>query len=173
MIMSREQGILEYIESNYDESIRIFTNLIESNDDIYINLCNRSACYIKLRKYKEALDDCKQVLKYNQTWAKAWGRLGASLYGLSQYNNAKKAYIKASELEPTNQIYKNMISIISSNDMITSIISSNEMKDILNDNSFKMKVLSYSSNPFGALKDKDIMNKINNILDKLKFINNF
>lgn len=170
--MSKIQAITLYETNQYNDAIEIFSKLVENKDEYYINLCNRAACYIKQGKYREALDDSKEVVRNNPKWAKAWGRLAASLYGLSQYDNALKSYKKALELEPTNTIYKNMIDKLSTNTIVSSIISSNDMKELLNDNNFKLKVLSYSGNPLGVLKDKEIMNKLNIVLEKLEFIKN-
>ena len=177
-------AICMYNKGRYNDAAIIFSNLLISNElDRNVTLCNRSACYIKLGKYKEALEDLKEVLRNNPNWAKAWGRLGASLYGLSQYDKSLKAYNKAYELEKDNNIatiYKNMIEIIEDktnkgdfNSILTSILSNKDVMNTINDNNFKTKVLSYSNNPFGLLKDKEVMGLLNNVLSKLDIINNF
>jgi hypothetical protein len=44
------------------------------------------------------------VLRLRPGWVKGQARLGAALYGLQQYSEAKEAYQKAMELEPDDQV---------------------------------------------------------------------
>ena len=69
------------------------------------------SCGIKTKGFNLALKDCIRVTKLKPDWGKAWGRLGASLYGLEKYNDAMTAYVKANELDP-NDIYTKMIDTI-------------------------------------------------------------
>ena len=67
-----------------------------------------------MENYEKSLEDIIETVRIKPNWGKAWGRLGASLYGLGRFEEAITAYKKAQELEPSS-IYENMIYEIKSN----------------------------------------------------------
>lgn len=179
---TKEDANKLFKEGKYNESIEVYTLLLETNEDEISLLANRSAAYIKTKGFNLALKDCIRVTKLKPDWGKAWGRLGASLYGLEKYNDAMTAYVKANELDP-NDIYTNMIDTIKGktkietkelnpnniiNNMLDSLISNPNIMDKLNNKEFRDKVLSLQSNPFDALKDNDIMDVMKEMMSKIK-----
>jgi small glutamine-rich tetratricopeptide repeat-containing protein alpha len=174
---TKEDANKFFKEGKYNEAITIYTHLLESNEDDISLLSNRSAAYIKTHGFNLALKDCIRVTKLKPDWGKAWGRLGASLYGLEKYNDAMTSYIKANELEP-NEIYTNMMEHIQNklNDtvptnfmnMFDSLLLDQNIINKLNNKEFQDKVLSLQSNPLAALKDNDIMDVVKEMVSKLK-----
>ena len=153
-------------------------------------LSNRSATYIKLEKWTEALNDAVASTKLKPDWGKAWGRLGAALYGQNKLDEAFVAYNKANELEPSNiyvemieEIKQNIIEIknnLISNDtihnasmenlfstMFDSVISNPKIMEKLTNPVFQGKILSMQSNPLEALNDKEVMSIMSEMMKNL------
>jgi len=132
--------------------------------DKSILLCNRAACYIKMDNYEKSLEDIIEVVRIKPNWGKAWGRLGASLYGLGRFEKAMTAYKKAQELEPSS-IYENMIYEIESNKFSISIdMLANDKLISKIDNKHFQKLLT---DPIQVLKDKELVDMIANILNNI------
>ena len=180
-----------YVEYKYNEAIDIYSQLLEWEPENYMILSNRSATYIKLEKWTEALNDAVASTKLNPDWGKAWGRLGAALYGQNKLDEAFVAYNKANELEPSNiyvemikEIKQNMINIknnLFSNDqkvqnpsmenlfstMFDSVISNPKIMEKLTNPVFQGKILSMQSNPLEALNDKEVMSIMSEMMKNL------
>jgi stress-induced-phosphoprotein 1 len=154
-------------------------------------LSNRSAAYIKLERWNDALNDAVLSTKLKPDWGKAWGRLGAALYGHDKLDEALVAYNKANELEPSN-IYVEMIEEIKQNiinikndlflnetkiqnpsmenlfsTMFDSVISNPKIMEKLTNPEFQSKILTLQSNPLQALKDKEVMNIMSEMMKNL------
>ena len=95
-------------QAQYDDAIKIYTTLLEEDNDNSKILSNRCLSYIKLGNYKLSLSDAISVVRLEPESAKGWGRLGASLYGVNKFEEAITAYSKAYELEPL-EIYSQMV----------------------------------------------------------------
>jgi stress-induced-phosphoprotein 1 len=180
-----------YTEGKYNEAVEIYSQLLEWEPENYMVLSNRSAAYIKLEKWSEALNDAVMSTKLKPDWGKAWGRLGAALYGQDKLDEALVAYNKANELEPSNiyvemidEIKLNMINIKNKlflNDpkaqnpsmenlfstMFDSVISNPKIMEKLTNPEFQNKVLTMQSNPLQALKDQEVMNIMSEMMKKL------
>jgi len=197
--MYTDQAASLFYSGKYNESIETYTKLIEDSDNnnIIKLLSNRCACYLKLEKYEDATKDAVQALKLEQTNAKLWGRLGASLYGSNNLEESLSAYKKAYELDNKN-IYKAMISEIemklekikdlltecsyedlaldeSNSDqnnlmskMFSSVLTNQSIVDKLSNPEFQSKLLAMQDNPFEALNDKDIMSVMSEMMKGLK-----
>ena len=180
-----------YTEGKYNEAVNIYSQLLEWEPENYMVLSNRSAAYIKLEKWNEALNDAVTSTKLKPDWGKAWGRLGAALYGQDKLDEALVAYNKANELEPSN-IYVEMIDEIKQNiiniknklflnesktqnpsmenlfsTMFDSVISNPKIMEKLTNPEFQNKVLTMQSNPLQALKDQEVMNIMSEMMKKL------
>ena len=187
----KEKANEYYVEYKYNEAVDIYSQLLEWEPENYMVLSNRSAAYIKLEKWNEALNDAVMSTKLKPDWGKAWGRLGAALYGQDKLDEALVAYNKANELEPSNiyvemieEIKQNMINIknnLFSNDpkaqnpsmenlfstMFDSVISNPKIMEKLTNPEFQNKVLTMQSNPLQALKDQEVMNIMSEMMKKL------
>lgn len=178
-----------YNNKSYQKCIKLY-KIISLNDnyknncDIYINM---SICYLKLKQYADAKE---YILLYinnsNINEHQSWGILGASLYGLKKIKESLNAYNKAYELKK-KKIYNIMINKINIqlcvddrntlnnifnknpqiNNLFNSLITDNKMLDKINDVEFQNKLMELQTNPLNALKDPEIMNIMNSIINKL------
>lgn len=65
---------LEYLDKELDETAEIKSILFS----------NRGACYVMLKQYQKAIDDCKQALKMNPNNMRARQRMEESLYKIRE-----------------------------------------------------------------------------------------
>merc|ERR1719188_2842552 len=63
---------------------------------------NRSACYVKLRKFEKALADAKKATALKPEWPKAFFRQGQALRGLRKFEDAIVAFKDGRFRDPTN-----------------------------------------------------------------------
>jgi stress-induced-phosphoprotein 1 len=176
-----------YKVGNYVDAVKIYTHILEDGLNLNV-MANRCASNIKLACYSDALVDAIEITKLKPGCSKSWGRLGASLYGLNKMNESLTAYTKAYDLALQNNLdtakmYLNMIKHLSStrvitskildinmlNDMFEMVISNQKILDKLSNSDFQNKVLSFQTNPLGALKDHEIMDVLSELMVKFKF----
>ena len=187
----KEKANEYYVVGFYKEAVNIYSQLLEWEPENFMVLSNRSAAYIKLEKWNDALKDAVMSTKLKPDWGKAWGRLGAALYGQNKLDEALVAYNKANELEPSD-IYVEMIVEIKQNiiniknnlfskesnlqnpsmenlfsTMFDSVISNPKIMEKLTNPEFQSKVLTMQSNPLEALKDKEVMNIMSEMMKNL------
>ena len=53
--------------------------------------------------WREALDDANEATQLKPSWVKGYIRKGSALTQLGQHEEARKAYLRATQLEPHNQ----------------------------------------------------------------------
>jgi tetratricopeptide (TPR) repeat protein len=99
-----------YSESKFSDAIKEYTLLIDSIDtdhpELHIFLSNRSACYMQITDYKNALDDGEMCKSLKPTWFKGYSRQGSALIALNRHREAVYALEKALELEPSSNDVK-------------------------------------------------------------------
>jgi tetratricopeptide (TPR) repeat protein len=180
--MSKEVGDLYCINGEYELAYEVYTKLlndpVESQFNNFELLSNRLVTLIKMGKYNKALPDAKKCIKMKPDSSKLWGRLGAILYGLKDYNKALTAYEKANELENA-EIYNVMIQMISikiTNSTIDfSGITKNLMEKMMDAkflNSSLTRILSFRENIADGLKDDEILSLVKDLTKSLNFVNN-
>ncbi|KAG0292804.1 Stress-induced-phosphoprotein 1 [Linnemannia gamsii] len=79
-----------------------------SDGDLSVLYSNRSFCYLKLRKYAEALEDAKLSKRLNPDYLKAYIRLGKAYESLEKYDKAIKNFDKALSLDMNNDEIRQM-----------------------------------------------------------------
>ena len=86
----------------YDEAVRLYTLAVREDPFNEVYFSNRSAAFVALKQFKEALDDADEVVRIKPAWVKGHTRRGAALSGMKKHEEARKAYAKACDLEPAN-----------------------------------------------------------------------
>lgn len=56
---------------------------LDKNNEVYYS--NRAAALTALKRYSEALEDAKVVIRLKPKWAKGWARAGAAHFGLEEW----------------------------------------------------------------------------------------
>ena len=98
----KSQGNQALQAGQFAEAIELYSKAIglEPSNSVYFS--NRAAAYASLKRWREALDDSHEVVTLRPDWAKGWVRRGAAFTGMGQHEEARKAYLKATQLEPGN-----------------------------------------------------------------------
>lgn len=79
---------------------------IELNPYNAVYYCNRAAAYTRRTQDADAIIDCKEALKLDPTYGKAYGRLGIAYSNLNKYDLALTAYQTALKYDPNNAMYE-------------------------------------------------------------------
>nr|CCC91089.1 conserved hypothetical protein [Trypanosoma congolense IL3000] len=92
--------------TKYKEAVAAYTKAIEMEPENHVFFANRAAAHTHLKDYCSAIIDCERAISISPTYAKAYSRLGTSLFYQENYKRAVDAFSKACELDPTNERYK-------------------------------------------------------------------
>eukprot|EP00002_Diphylleia_rotans_P026698 TRINITY_DN533_c0_g1_i2.p1 TRINITY_DN533_c0_g1~~TRINITY_DN533_c0_g1_i2.p1 ORF type:complete len:367 (+),score=99.26 TRINITY_DN533_c0_g1_i2:67-1167(+) len=96
-------------EKKFEEAVVLYTKAIELVPT-HIYYGNRAAAYFQLKKYDEAIQDCKESIRLNSNYAKAYYRLGQSYSQLGKYKEAlSEGFEVAALLEPNNESYQAVV----------------------------------------------------------------
>lgn len=96
----------------HKEALEQYNKAIEIDANNAVYYCNRAAAHSKLSDFPASIEDCKNALKIDPSYGKAWGRLGLALLSDNKFEEAFEAYNKAILLEPTNDGYKQNLKIV-------------------------------------------------------------
>ncbi|KAI6072486.1 DnaJ-like protein subfamily C member 7 isoform X1 [Aix galericulata] len=103
----KEDGNKAFKEGNYKLAYELYTealgidpNNIKTNAKLY---CNRGTVNSKLRKLEEAIDDCTNAVKLDDTYIKAYLRRAQCYMDTEQYEDAVRDYEKVYQTEKTKE----------------------------------------------------------------------
>jgi small glutamine-rich tetratricopeptide repeat-containing protein alpha len=99
-------------QEKFKEALEEYSKAIEIDASNAVYYCNRAAAHSKLSDFTNSIEDCKNALKIDPSYGKAWGRLGLALLSNNQCEEAYEAYNKAIQLEPSNEGYKQNLKIV-------------------------------------------------------------
>ena len=99
-------------QEKFKEALEQYNKAIEIDASNAVYYCNRAAAYSKIADFINSIEDCKNALKIDPSYGKAWGRLGLALLSNNQFEEAYEAYNKAIQLEPSNDGYKQNLKIV-------------------------------------------------------------
>lgn len=91
-------------KEQFEEALVYLTKAVEINPKESA-LTSKAFCLMSLKRYKEALDACDEVLKINPYDVIAVALKAKCLYDTDNFQLAIKEYSKAAELDPQNQTY--------------------------------------------------------------------
>lgn len=94
-----------YSEGKYSEAIKHYNNalLIKPNPQIF---ANRAACWLKLKQYILAKEDCESAIHYDPNYIKAYVRKGLCHEHLGEWELAIQSLKKAQELDTSGKFTK-------------------------------------------------------------------
>lgn len=82
---------------------RLCSQAIAGDPNSAVYFSNRSAAYAAMDKWREALDDAHEATMLQPSWVKGYVRKGGALTRMGKHEEARKAYLKATQLEPHNK----------------------------------------------------------------------
>ncbi|EDK39291.2 hypothetical protein PGUG_03389 [Meyerozyma guilliermondii ATCC 6260] len=163
----KAQGNKHFAAKEFEQAIEYFTKAIEASPTPnHVLFSNRSASYASLKNYKKALEDAQQCIEANSSWAKGYNRVASAHYGLGNYEDSKKAYQKALELDPSNAMAKDGLKAVeeaeasrnsqpdlglgamfSDPNLIANLRSNPKTAELMKDPELVQKVMNVQQNP--------------------------
>ena len=85
-----------YVDEEYSQALANYTKAVESAKDGAASVrtlihSNRAACYLKLKKFAQAVQDCNLVISLDAEKEVVHRRKGKALFELEEYEASKKA----------------------------------------------------------------------------------
>jgi len=103
------QGNQEYAKLNWTHAIQSYTLAISAYPADATFYSNRSACFMNLHNYTEALEDAMTARVLNPTWPKAAFRLSTARLALHNYEDAAVAAWEGVQLNPGSDDLKRLL----------------------------------------------------------------
>ncbi|AFY42636.1 tetratricopeptide repeat protein [Nostoc sp. PCC 7107] len=97
-----QEGISEYQQGNYQESVDNFTQTIKINPQNYVAYNHRGDAFYRLGDYEKAQADSSKAIALNPQDANAYHDRGFAHFGLGKYKEAIADYTKAIKLNSQN-----------------------------------------------------------------------
>lgn len=97
----KEQGNRLFCGRHYDDAAQCYTKAIVKNPTVPTFFTNRALCHLKLKKWTQAISDCRRAIELDTNLVKAHFFLGQALLEQESYDEAlaslKRAYDLAKE----------------------------------------------------------------------------
>lgn len=180
----KDLGNNEFKNGNYQTAIKHFTDAILQDSTNHVLYSNRSAAHLSSGKGQEALDDAQKCIDLEPTWAKGYGRKGAALHMLKQYDEAMSSFDEGLKLESDNSylltgldLVKNEKDLLKnqpnmSMDFMQKLMQNDKVREKVQDPTFVSKMMQYQSNPLSMLQDTDMMEIFGNIMQDMNVSEN-
>lgn len=97
----KAEGNLHYRNQDYGKALACYSRAIELCPESTAYYGNRAACRIMMGLYHDALQDARDSVRLDQTFAKGYVRIAKCCLALGDSAAALNAINKAQELEPT------------------------------------------------------------------------
>lgn len=104
----KAKGNQHFAKKECEEAVKFYSEAIEHNpaDETYYS--NRSACYMSLKKYDEALYDAIVVRTLKPEWIKGCYRVAVALLALERFEDAAVSAFEGMSMEQDNQELKSL-----------------------------------------------------------------
>uniref|UniRef100_A0A915PUK0 MalT-like TPR region domain-containing protein n=1 Tax=Setaria digitata TaxID=48799 RepID=A0A915PUK0_9BILA len=86
-------------DGNFNQALSLYHTAIQLYPTNSILYSNRSAIFLRLKRFHESLDDAKQAILLSPKWAKGYFREGDALRGVGKFDEAIFAYCKSLAIE--------------------------------------------------------------------------
>lgn len=107
--LKKENGNQLYKIKQYRSALPLYTEAIELCPDTPAYYGNRSACYMMLNRFHEALEDARKSVQLDSTFVKGYVRILKCGIALGDVMTADHALKRIQELEPNGTSVKNEI----------------------------------------------------------------
>jgi pSer/pThr/pTyr-binding forkhead associated (FHA) protein len=98
----KEAGNAAYGEKRFEEAVSLFSSAIALDPTSHLLYSNRAAAYACLGEFRSSLLDAERTVALKPDWAKGHVRLGAALFHLGRFAEARDAYARGLTVEPGN-----------------------------------------------------------------------
>lgn len=98
----KNEGNDHYKAQNYTHALRSYSDAIALCPETPAFYGNRSACYMMLNQYKDALNDARQSVQLDNTFEKGYVRIAKCCIALGDATGAEQAVLKVLALAPTS-----------------------------------------------------------------------
>ena len=95
-----DDAMAQFVGQNYDKSIELFSQAIDSDPDFQLALKSRGAAYLRLGHIQDALADFNRVLELDPNNARAFHLRGLAHEKAGDYAEAIADLSKAIEINP-------------------------------------------------------------------------
>ncbi|XP_063854233.1 dnaJ homolog subfamily C member 7-like isoform X1 [Scylla paramamosain] len=106
----KNEGNELYKTKEYRDALRLYTQAIDLCPDCAAYYSNRSACYMMLGKYTEALNDAREAVRLDKTFVKGYIRVAKCNIALGDATAALSVLREAGELEAGSKAVKDEVS---------------------------------------------------------------
>ena len=96
------QGTAAFKKKDHRGAVDSYTRALAAWSETAQLYSNRAAAHFALKEYEEALCDAHACVRLDPKWSKGHGRRGNALQGLHRYEEARRSYETALELDPGN-----------------------------------------------------------------------
>jgi tetratricopeptide (TPR) repeat protein len=165
-----------YTNQNFNWALQFYDKLLNNINDnnlLSIIYSNKSACYLNLSNYNDALFYGLLSIQYNINYSIAWGRIGWAFKKLKKHDDALKSFKIANKLNPENVNYKNeihyynlkKISKINIIEIFKKFKSNKYIMSKLLNKDIQYKIINNTPN---LMQDYEILKLLDYILNELK-----
>lgn len=91
----KNQGNEALKKSEYQKAVDLYTEAIKLDLSNAVYRCNRSAALMAMDRFEDAEEDAYVATLFDSSYAKAWSRLGMSMFKQGEAKRAKEAYERA------------------------------------------------------------------------------
>ncbi|GAB4824134.1 hypothetical protein N2152v2_011180 [Parachlorella kessleri] len=96
----KEAGNAAFKQKDYKEAVKMYTQAVAGAESDHTLFSNRSAAYLALGLYEQALWDANKCTTLKPDWAKGYYRQGCAYLAFSQWEAAAAALQRGAELDP-------------------------------------------------------------------------
>ncbi|XP_046892491.1 tetratricopeptide repeat protein 12 [Hypomesus transpacificus] len=97
----KQKGNEAFALEDYEAAVQHYSAGLEELRDMQPLYTNRAQAYIKLGRFKQAIEDCEWALKCDERCVKAFLHMGRARLALRDYNQARSSYRMMVEIDPS------------------------------------------------------------------------
>eukprot|EP00249_Psilotum_nudum_P006225 c19559_g1_i3 orf=146-817(+) len=103
-----ERGHQKYREGRYEEALELYTHALSAAKYTAHRIAlysNRAACYLKLKNFRKAVEECSAVLELNAKHTGALMLRAQTLVAMKDYHSALFDVNRLTEINPSSDVY--------------------------------------------------------------------
>ncbi|KAH7436270.1 hypothetical protein KP509_05G011300, partial [Ceratopteris richardii] len=111
MASRTERAHQKYREGNYEEALLLYNEALGGAKLLQHKITlhsNRAACYLKLRSYRRAAEECSSVLELDGKHTGALMLRAQTLVAMKDYHSALFDVNRLLEINPSSDVYRNL-----------------------------------------------------------------